>query len=79
MANRLQIERITQRIEALARPAQQGGPHLGVVFQMPSQIVEEAHAACYPEDDVETLMVIGWPPMTTAEWMAKYGASTVRG
>jgi hypothetical protein len=48
---------------------------------MPGQTVEEArkaHAARYPEDDVDSMMVIGWKPMTAAEWMAKYGASTVR-
>lgn len=80
MASKVQIERISQRIEALARPTQQGGPHLGVVFQTPGQTVEEArkaHAARYPEDAVETMMVIGWQPMTGAEWIAKYGVSTV--
>ena len=74
MANRSQIDRIAQRIEALARPSQ-GGPHLGVVFQMPSQTVEEArraHAARYPEDDVENMVLIPWPPMTAAEWEARY-------
>jgi hypothetical protein len=81
MASRLQIDRIAQRIEALGRP-RLGGPHLGVVFQMPDQTVEEArraHAVRYPEDDVETMMVIGWQPITTAEWMAKYATSTVQG
>jgi hypothetical protein len=77
----VQIERIAQRIEALARPTQQGGPHPGVVFQMPGQTIEEArraHAGRYPEDDVGTMMVIGWQPMTAAEWIAKYGASTAQ-
>jgi hypothetical protein len=81
MASRLQIDKIAQRIEALGRP-HLSGPHLGVVFQMPGQTVEEArraHAVRYPEDDVETMMVIGWQPMTEAEWIAKYGASTVQG
>jgi hypothetical protein len=81
MASRLQIDRIAQRIEALGRP-HLGGPHLGVVLQMPGQTAEEArraHAVRYPEDDVETMMVIGWQPMTEAEWIAKYGASTVQG
>jgi hypothetical protein len=80
MASRLQIERIAHRIEALARPTQQGGPHLGVVFQMPDQTVEEArkaHAARYPEDHMETMMVIGWQPMTGDKWIAKYGVPTV--
>ena len=75
MASRLQIERIAPRIEALARPTRQGGPHLGVVFQMPGQTVEEArkaHAARYPEDAVEMMMVIGWQPMTAAEWEGQY-------
>jgi hypothetical protein len=48
---------------------------------MPGQTVEEArraHAGRYPEDDVGTMMVIGWQPMTAAEWIAKYGASTVQ-
>ena len=82
MASKVQIERIAQRIEALARPTQQGGPHLGVVFQMPGQTVEEArraHAACYPEDDVEELMVSCWPPMTAAEWEAEYCTPPGRG
>jgi hypothetical protein len=80
MASKQQIDRIAQRIEAFGRPTQ-GGPHLGVVFQMPGQTVEEArkaHAARYPEDDVETMMVIRSQPMTGAEWIAKYGASTVQ-
>ena len=75
MANRLQIERIAYRIEALARPTQLGGPHLGVVFLVPGQTVEEArraHAARYPEDDVENMVLIPWPPMTAAEWEARY-------
>jgi hypothetical protein len=82
MASKVQIERIAQRIEALARPTQQGGPHLGVVFQMPGQTVEEAreaHAARYPEDAVETMMVVGWQPMTATEWEAQYCTPPVRG
>jgi hypothetical protein len=82
MASKVQIERIAQRIEALARPTQQGGPHLGVVFQMPGQTVEEArkaHAARYPENDVETMMVIPWLPMTATEWEAKYCTPSMRG
>jgi len=78
----VQIERIAQRIEALARPTQQGGPHLGVVFQMSGQTVEEArrvHAARYPEDDVEKMMVIARPPMTAAEWEAEYCTPPGRG
>jgi hypothetical protein len=81
MANRAQIDRIAQRIEALARP-NHSGPHIGVVFQGAGQTVEEAreaHATRYPEDDVEKMMVIGWQPMTTAQWIAKYSASTVEG
>jgi hypothetical protein len=75
-----QIDRIALRIEALGRP-RLGGPHLGVVFQMPSQTVEEArkaHAARYPEDDASTMMVIRWPPMTPAEWEAEYCTPPVR-
>ena len=82
MASKQQIDRIAQRIEALARPTQQGGPHLGVVFQMPGQTVEEArraHADRYPEDDVDTMMVICWPPMTAAEWEAEYCTPPRRG
>ena len=82
MASKQQIDRIAQRIEALGRPTQQGGPHLGVVFQMPGQTVEEArraHALRYPEDDVDTMMVICWPPMTAAEWEAEYCTPPVRG
>ena len=82
MASKVKIERIAQRIEALARPTQQGGPHLGVVFQMPGQTVEEArraHAARYPEDDVDKLMAICWPPMTAAEWEAEYCTPPGRG
>jgi hypothetical protein len=48
---------------------------------MPGQTVEEArraHAARYPEDDVEKMMVIGWQPMTATEWIAEYGASTAQ-
>jgi hypothetical protein len=48
---------------------------------MPGQTIEEArraHAGRYPEDDVGTMMVIGWQPMTAAEWIAKYGASTAQ-
>jgi hypothetical protein len=80
MANRAQIDRIAQRIEALVCP--NSGSHIGVVFQLPGQTVEEArraHAVRYPEDDVEKMMVIGWQPLTTAEWMAKYDASAVQG
>ena len=82
MASKQQIDRIAQRIEALGRPTQQGGPHLSVVFQMPGQTVEEArraHALRYPEDDVEKLMVICWPPMTAAEWEAEYCTLPGRG
>jgi hypothetical protein len=82
MASKQQIDRITQRIEALGR-LRIGGPHLGVVFQMPGQTVEEAstaHAARFPEDDVETMMVIPWPPMTVGEWEAEFcTAPPVRG
>ena len=81
MANKLQIERIAQRVEALARPIR-GGPHLGVVFQMPGQTVEEAraaHAELYPEDNIETMIVVSWEPMTKEEWAAKYCASTKQG
>jgi hypothetical protein len=81
MASKQQIDRISQRIEALGRP-RLGVPHLGVVFQMPGQIVEEArkeHAACYPEDDVGTMMVIGWQPTTVTEWEAQYCTPQVRG
>jgi hypothetical protein len=49
--------------------------------QIDIQTVEQArktHADRYPEDDVEMMMVIGWQPMTPAEWSAKYGASTVQ-
>jgi hypothetical protein len=35
--------------------------------------------ARYLEDDVETMMVIGWQPMTAPKWIAKYCASTVQG
>jgi hypothetical protein len=82
MASKVQIERIAQRIEALARPTQQGGPHLGVVFQMSGQTVEEArkaHAVRYPEDDAGTMMVIRWPAMTLAEWEAEYCTPPGRG
>ena len=82
MASKVQIERIAQRIEALARPTQQGGPHLGVVFQMPGQTVEEArraHALRYPEDEAGTMMVIRWPLMTAAEWEAEYCTPSGRG
>ena len=68
MASKQQIDRIAQRIEALGRPTQQGGPHLGVVFQMPGQTVEQArrtHALRYPEDEAGTMMVIRWPPIGT--------------
>ena len=81
MASKQRIDRIAHRIEALAQPTQ-GGPHLGVVFQMPGQTVEEArkaHAARYPEDDAGTMMVIRWPPMTAAEWEAEYCTPPVRG
>ena len=43
MANKQQIDRIAQRIEALGRP-RLGGPHLGVL-QLPAQTVEEARKA----------------------------------
>jgi hypothetical protein len=50
---------------------------------MPGQTVEEAstaHAARFPEDDVETMMVIPWPPMTVGEWEAEFcTAPPVRG
>jgi hypothetical protein len=52
------------------------------VFQMPGQTVEEARRAQadrYPEDDVEKMMVIRWPPMTPAEWEAEYCILPVRG
>jgi len=49
---------------------------------MRGQTVEEArkaHAARYPEDDLEKMMVIRWPPMTAAEWEAEYCTPPVRG
>jgi hypothetical protein len=81
MASKQQIDRISQRIEALGRPSI-GGPHLGVVFQMPGQTVEDArtaHAARYPEDDVGTMMVVRSAPMTAAEWEAEYCTPPGRG
>ena len=81
VATNAQIDRISQRIDALPRPSQVG-PHIGVVFQMPGQTVDDAqaaHAELHPEDNVETMIVVGWEPMTRAEWAAKYCASTVQG
>jgi hypothetical protein len=49
---------------------------------MRGQTVEEArkaHAARYPEDDLEKMMVIRWPPMTAAEWEAEYCTPPGRG
>jgi hypothetical protein len=36
-------------------------------------------AVCDPEDDVGTMMVIGWQPMTATEWEAQYCTPPVRG
>jgi hypothetical protein len=44
-----------------------------------SNKARKAHAAHYPEDDFEKMMVIGCQPMTTAQRIAKYSAPTVQG
>jgi hypothetical protein len=71
------LERLEQRLEELA-PSIEGKARGFTSTDRPSRTAARtAHAGRYPEDDVETMMVIGWQPLTGAEWIAKYGVSTV--
>ena len=72
-------DRSAHRSVGAANPAGWSSPWRRVPDAGPNgRGARKAHAARYPEDDVGTMMVIGWQPMTSAEWIAKYGASTVQ-
>jgi len=74
MAARDRISRLAQRIEALCR-GREGGPRLSVIWRECHETDAEArarHTRLYPEDDVACMLVIGWEPMTAAEWERTY-------
>jgi hypothetical protein len=74
MAIRDRITRLAQRIEALGRGRDEG-PRLGVIWGKPNETVAEArerHSRLYPGDDVQSMMVIGWEPMSAEEWERTY-------
>ena len=81
MVSRNQFDRFAARIDVLALPMKDGS-HIGVVWRMPDETDEEArrrHSLQYPSDAVETMLVVGWEPMTREEWAAKYCTPTAQG
>jgi hypothetical protein len=80
MATKAQIDQLARRIDDLAhRAAPQSGPHIGIIWRMPGESDNAArrrHALQYPDDVIESMLIVGWEPMTAAEWEQKYCVGT---